>query len=263
MTAAPWTITSGDDPVVATAIHAGHDLRPEVASLMVLPESDRLREEDPFTDRWVGIAANRVVANRSRFEVDLNRPPERAVYRSPDEAWGLEVWSGEPPADVVARSLDLHRSFYDAMTERCDDLIEAYGRVVVLDLHSYNHRRSGPTVPPADPAANPELNIGTASLHRRGWESVVDAFAETLASLPFGESRLDVRFDVNFGGGHMVRWLNHHYGERCCALAIEVKKIYMDEWTGEPDEDVIAAVGRLLGPAAEAARSAMAIGGWG
>ena len=48
-----WTMTRGPGPVLATAIHDGHELRPAVAEAMVLGDSDRLREEDPFTGQAV------------------------------------------------------------------------------------------------------------------------------------------------------------------------------------------------------------------
>ena len=44
-----WYIHEGKTPLVATAIHAGHEIRREVAEHLALSESDRLREEDPFT----------------------------------------------------------------------------------------------------------------------------------------------------------------------------------------------------------------------
>ena len=52
MTELAWRISEGDGPIIATAIHAGHSLRPEVAALTALTDEQRLREEDPFTDRW-------------------------------------------------------------------------------------------------------------------------------------------------------------------------------------------------------------------
>ncbi|MGD8148875.1 N-formylglutamate amidohydrolase [Ornithinimicrobium sp. Y1694] len=78
--------------LVATAIHNGHELRPEVAEAMVLPEDVRRREEDPYTDVIGADAPARVVARRSRFEVDLNRPRDTAVYRTPADCWDLDVW---------------------------------------------------------------------------------------------------------------------------------------------------------------------------
>ncbi len=77
---------------MATAIHAGHDLRPDVTAAMLLSEQDRLREEDPFTDLIAAAVPDRVVTTRSRFEVDLNRPRREAVYRRPKDAWGLDLW---------------------------------------------------------------------------------------------------------------------------------------------------------------------------
>lgn len=238
-----WFIVRDSGPLLATAIHAGHDLRPEVAALTAISEEDRLREEDPFTEEWTEAAGNRVVVRRSRFEVDLNRPPERAVYRSPDEAFGLDPWRGPPPDGVVAASLRLHADFYAALRELCDDLAGQFGRFVVIDLHSYNHRRGGPDAPVDDPEANPEINVGTGSMDRRRWAPLVERFMHDMASTPFDGGHMDVRENVRFRGGYLSRWIHQTYPDRGCALAVEVKKFYMDEWTGLSDESVIANVG--------------------
>ena len=133
--------------LIATAIHAGHELRPEVAELMALDEDVRFREEDPHTDRIASLAPARVVVHQSRFETDLNRPRSEAVYRTPDDAWGLDLWTeDELPDDIVARSLDLYDSFYAALADRLDE-VAARGPFVLLDVHSYNHRRHGPDAP--------------------------------------------------------------------------------------------------------------------
>ena len=92
-----WWIEKGSGPLVATAIHDGHEVRPDVLDLMSIPEANRLREEDPFTGDWTAVAPTRVVGTRSRFEVDLNRPRDGAVYRTPADAWGLEVWKDGIP----------------------------------------------------------------------------------------------------------------------------------------------------------------------
>ena len=55
------------DEVIATAIHAGHELRPEVLARTALDDATRLREEDPFTDLLTAIGGATVVAHRSRF----------------------------------------------------------------------------------------------------------------------------------------------------------------------------------------------------
>src|SRR5687768_4454970 len=92
-----WTVQHGPGPVVATAIHDGHDLRPEVAQCVALPDGDRLREEDPFTGEAARGAPTFVIAHRSRFEFDLNRASDGAVYRTPEQCWGLKLWKDGHP----------------------------------------------------------------------------------------------------------------------------------------------------------------------
>lgn len=81
-------------PLVATAVHAGNDLRDGLAPLMVLEAADRFREEDPFTDEIARDLPALAIVHRSRFEIDLNRPRDKAVYRVPADCWDLDVWQG-------------------------------------------------------------------------------------------------------------------------------------------------------------------------
>jgi N-formylglutamate amidohydrolase len=228
-----------DVPVVVTAIHGGHELRPEVARLTALPAEVRAREEDLHTDRIASGAPAQVVAHRSRFEVDLNRPRERAVYRGPDDAWGHEPWDGPLPEAVVDGSLALYDAFYDALATRLDRLAPL-GPFAVIDVHSYNHRRGGPTAAPEPVAENPEVNLGTGSLDHERWEPVVTGLARHFAGLEVAGHALDVRENVRFAGAHLAKWVNERYEGRGCAVAVEFKKVFMDEWSGTVDEAHLA-----------------------
>jgi N-formylglutamate deformylase len=230
-----FSLVDAPDPVVTAAIHAGHDLRPEVADLLAVDEATRLREEDPFTDR-LAVAGTRVTVHRSRFEVDLNRPRDEAVYRTPDDAWGLQVWRRRPPRETVARSLAIYDAFYGALADRLDRLA-ACGPFVVLDIHAYNHRRDGA---PAPDIENPEVNVGTGSLDRARWTAVVDALVDELRRQQVAGHTLDVRENVRFQGAQLARWVDERYPGSGCALALEFKKSFMDEWTGEADHAHIA-----------------------
>ena len=216
--------------LVATSIHAGHDLRPEVADLMVLDEDDRYREEDPFTDVIASRAPARVLVHRSRFETDLNRVREKTVYKRPEDCWGLDVWSsGELPDDVVNRSLEVYDSFFEALGERLDE-VAARGPFVLYDVHSYNHRRDGADAPPQSEEENPEVNLGTGSVDMERFGPVVDAFRSTMEGHGF-----DIRDNVKFKGQNLAWWVHERYPGVGCVLAIEFKKTFMDEWTGHPD----------------------------
>jgi N-formylglutamate amidohydrolase len=263
------TVAAG--PIVAVALHAAHRVRGEVAAWFALDDDARLREEDPYTDTWTRVADTRVVALRSRFELDLNRSRERAVYADPEQAWGLEVWRETPrvqdvrphrdsaplPAAVLAESLRLHDAFYACMRRLLDQVAARCGRFVVLDLHSYNHRRGGPRAAPDDPLANPDLNVGTAGLERSAWAPVLDAFVERMRAQTVGARPLDVRENVRFGGGYFPRWVNATYGPTGCALALEWKKTFMDEWTGTVDSAAVAEIGKALSNGVEELRAAL------
>ncbi len=72
---------------------------------------------------------------------------------------------------------------------------------------------------------------------------VVDRFMARLRSYDFPGGELDVRENVKFAGGHFSRWVHETFPSTGCVLAVEFKKFFMDEWTGEPDEDLVAAIG--------------------
>jgi hypothetical protein len=237
-----WQLIRGSSPIVATAIHDGHQLRPEVAELMALTDADQLREEDPFTAGWTNIVDNQLVGLRSRFEVDLNRPREKAVYIHPEDAWGLHVWKETPPTVLVDRSLANYDAFYEEVYRLFTELESRFGRFVVFDLHTYNYRREGPEGTPANAEDNPEVNLGTGTMDRERWEPIVECFIRDLRAFDFLGRQLDIRENVKFRGGQLARWTHEQFPHSGCVLSIEFKKFFMDEWTGIPDSTQLEAI---------------------
>jgi hypothetical protein len=58
--------------------------------------------------------------------------------------------------------------------------------------------------------------------------------------------RLDVRENVRFRGGFFGAWVHEAFPESVCVLSIDIKKFFMDEWTGQGDETQVAAIERAL-----------------
>jgi len=250
-----WTLQRSDDPIIATAIHDGSDLRTDVAEAMVLPDAERLREEDPFTGQAIRDVPTHVIPHRSRFEVDLNRAEDEAVYRTREQCWGLHVWRQPPTDAVVAESRRMHCAFYRMFGQLIDDVADFHGRFVVLDVHSYNHRRDGPDRPAMPASEAPEINIGTHSMPRERWSFLLDPVMEAMRGFDFLGRRLDVRENVAFQGkGALTRFVHERHPDAGCAIAIEFKKFYMDEWTGEPDPRSLQAMRALIAHVADVSR---------
>lgn len=242
-----WSVDRAASPLIGTAIHNGHALRDEVAAIMGLDAAGRLREEDPFTAYAVRDVPNRIIFHRSRFEIDLNRDAEGAVYLRPDQAWGLDIWAQRPEDALVKRSLDVHAAYYAMLHQMLSAIAAEHGQFVLLDIHSYNHRRNGPDADPTPEADAPQINIGTISMDRARWAYVVDPFMDSLRSFSFRGQPMDVRENIAFEGrGEQTRFVHANFPDTGCAIAIEFKKFFMDEWTGEPDIEALEAMRAMI-----------------
>ena len=188
-----------------------------------------------------------VIVHRSRFEFDLNRGPTEAVYETAEQSWGLEVWRGELPAGLVDRSLAIHAAYYRMLGGLMDDVAAEHDRFVLIDVHSYNHRREGPDGEATPKEDAPDINIGTFSMPREQWAYLLDPLMEAMAGFEFNGRRLDVRENIAFQGkGEQTRFVHERYPGRGCAIALEFKKFFMDEWSGEPDPAELAAMRRFV-----------------
>jgi len=253
-----WDVRLGDGPVLATAVHAGHDVRPELLERLALSDAARRREEDPMTGVWAEVADDVFRCNVSRFEVDLNRSPQTAVYRCPDDAWGLQVWKEPPTEAMVERSMQMHRRFYAFMKRRIEFLIERHGSVLLLDVHSYNHRRGGPDARPAPAQSNPDIDLGVTTVDGYRFEAVTETLLRELPQTTAGGRRLDVRANIRFpDGGYWPEWVFANYFEEVCTVTLEYKKIYVDEWSGAANLAIVEDLRRGLEAAVAAARGAL------
>lgn len=226
---ATYNIETRNSPIIATAIHDGHELFPDFIPFMMLKEHERFREEDPYTADIAKLPTSRVTVYTSRFQVDLNRIPEKAIYRNPEDAWGLEVWDGLSQ-DMEDFIMIYYQKFYQDIKSLIEDTIQRFGCFIVLDIHSYNYKREGPHSP-ASQHGHPDINLGTY-YNRLEWHHVFSHLRDYLASSGGIGERVDARENVIFKGGAFAQWIVKHYGNAGCVVSIEYKKTFMDEWTG-------------------------------
>ena len=250
-----WTVQRGAGPIIATAIHDGHDLRGEIRQAVKLTPANRLREEDPYTGQAIVDVPTHIIVHRSRFEFDLNRGTEGAVYQTPEQCWGLDVWKSPLSPEMAERSLGIHGHYYRMLGQLFDGIAGDHPRFVLLDVHSYNHRRDGPDGEPMAQDKAPDINIGTFSMPREKWAFFLDPLMQAMREFDFNGRHLDVRENVAFQGkGEQTRFVHDRYPGRGCAIALEFKKFYMDEWTGKPEPTELDAMRRLVAYTADVAK---------
>jgi N-formylglutamate amidohydrolase len=227
------------DELVAASLHQGHFIEDSILKYFSISESERLREEDPFTDEFTIAGSTRIIANLSRFRVDLNRPRDKAVYFTSEDVWGLTLYKETLPEAEIEKALKYHDAFYKDVHDLLTELVERHGNVFVYDFHSYNHMRAGSTGAISPPEQNPEINLGTGNIDRNYWSGVIERFIQDLREFDFDGRHLDVRENVRFKGGYFSKWISENFPQTVCVIAIEVKKFFMDEWTGIPDMDKV------------------------
>ena len=81
---------------------------------------------------------------------------------------------------------------------------------------------------------------------RDRWAPIIERFINDLSGFDSPGGRLDVRENVRFRGGNCARWAHRTFPDSACILSLEVKKFFMDEWTGQPVPGQVEAVGQAL-----------------
>ena len=250
-----WDIVTGHGPVIAAAVHDGHRMRPALLPHLAIDEDGRRRDEDPMTGLFTEVGDVRIRVRTSRFEVDLNRPRDLALSTNPEDTWGIRFWKGPLPPDELERSLAIHDRFRAMFTELMERMIDRWGAVLVIDLHSYNHRRDGAHAEPAAAEGNPDIDLGITTLDPDRWGGVAESFAGQLRRHRVAGREPDVRANVRYPtGGDFPEWVYATWGAAACTITVEYKKIYMDEWTGQVDLEAVEDLRDGLEAAVDAVR---------
>jgi len=228
-----FTFQRGDTPLLLSIPHAGTGLAEGMEGTLTeaaLP----LPDTDWFVDRlydWVvDTGAGLLVADYSRYVIDLNRPPDDAALYSgpgtglvPDQLFdGSPVYKtgSSPDSEGMAQRLaHFWQPYHDTLSKELEHIRQRFGHAILLDAHSIRSE-----VPRLFEGRLPDLNLGSHS-GRSADPGLID--------LAFGALRRNAQFssvlDGRFKGGYITR----HYGrpaERFHALQLEMaQSCYMCE----------------------------------
>ena len=217
-----------DAPFICTAIHDGGRVRDEIIDNCALSQAERYFEEDPYTGEFINNMPITVIGRDSRYEYDLNRGPDTAIY---EEAWGKVVWNTPLTEQQKAESLEKHNRFYRVMRALYNRVLKKHKGCLVYDIHSYNYKRKGDDAP--------AFNIGTEQLDVEKYGEVINHWNDILNEITIADHEIRSALDeVFYGRGYQATVAKEF--DNMLVLPTEFKKFFMDEMTGVVDRDVIA-----------------------
>ncbi|MEZ4810854.1 MAG: N-formylglutamate amidohydrolase [Allomuricauda sp.] len=223
-------------PFVCGAVHDGHQFRKSLWDNCLHTEHDRWHEEDPCTKEMVQSHPIVIAGRDSRFEYDLNRPPEEAVF---DTAWGKKLWKTPLGEQERKESLQKHGNFFKVVHALISKLEQKFPKVLVFDMHSYNWKRWGREVP--------VWNLGTTNVDNDRFGELIETWRTKLAGIqfPHGIKSTSKINDTFYGKGYFLKYITQNF-KNTLVLATEISKIYCDEYTGIIFPEVVRSVEEQL-----------------
>lgn len=235
-------------PLLVEVPHAGLGIPDAVRAEITAPQASILRDADMYVDklyaRAPALGATLLVANVSRYVVDLNRAPDDVDLSTvPDHpaprgaqprgvVWRVTT-DGQPAlaaplkyTQLRARLELFHTPYHRAIADTLSRMRARHGHAILLAGHSMpSVGRAGHSDPGAKRA---DVVPGTRS-RTTASEKLID-----LVDAHFKDAGLVVRHDDPYKGGFTTQ----HYGrprDGFHAIQIELSRaLYMDEETGAP-----------------------------
>jgi hypothetical protein len=223
-------------PYACGAVHDGGQFRKELWDNCYHTQYERWFEEDPCTREMVKSHPILIAGCDSRFEYDLNRDPENAIF---EDAWGKKLWKEPLSKEMHAKSMAKHTAFYSVVHALIEKLEEKFGIIVVYDIHSYNWRRWDREVP--------VINLGTTNIDNDRFSGMVEVWRKSLSELQLpgvSETTSNIN-DTFFGNGYFLKYITKTF-KNTLVLATEFKKIYCDELQQIIYPEVVAAIEEQL-----------------
>jgi len=218
-------------------MHAGSRIRSGIKESLAVIRMDRFREEDPYLDAFIRDMPIQIIARDSRFEYDLNREPYSSIYPFDALKWGLKVWCRDLSPEEHEGSLLKHQEFHDLVDLATIYMLRNNRFAVIFDMHSYCYQREKKQAWYRDP--RPEINLGSKSVNKELFKKAIVSFLENLSGLRIGDHSVRAAENEIFQGGYLSRRLSKVWHNQVLVLALEYKKIFMDEWTGEVHKEIL------------------------
>lgn len=245
MNAPPFRFEPGRSALLISVPHAGTRVPPDLLARLT-PAARDLPDTDWHVPRLYeacrALGASFLVAEYSRYVVDLNRPPDGTpLYPGQAETsvCPTRTFADQPlyldqapdAAEVQQRIHDYWRPYHLKLADTIDAIRTEHGHCILWDAHSILSQ-----VPLFFEGRLPDLNVGTA-----GGRSCSRARAQCIMKVLEAQHRFSVVHNGRFKGGYITR----HYGDPSRgvdAIQLEVAQCaYMDETRPQHFDPALAA----------------------
>jgi N-formylglutamate amidohydrolase len=236
----------GNLPLLISVPHDGRQLPDEQRECMTgvgldIPDTDwHVAELYGFAREF---GASMIIANYSRYVIDVNRPANDATMYDGQVATGLcpqYTFAGEPlyqhdvavsPVEVAERVDRYWRPYHDKLNAALSGMRASHGHALLWDAHSIASR-----VPRLFGGELPVLNLGT--FDDKSCDATISRALLRIAEASPYESVLNGRFK----GGYITR----HYGDPegdVRAVQLELaQRAYMNEASRDLDDELASSL---------------------
>ena len=223
-------------PYVCGAVHDGGEFRKELWDNCLHTQYERWYEEDPETKNMVISHPILIAARDSRFEYDLNRSPEEAVF---DTAWGKQLWKRPLTKEEKEKPRVKHTAFFKVTHALIKKIEDKFGTAIVYDMHSYNWQRWDREVP--------TWNLGTSNIDNDRFGEDIESWRQSLSEikLPNNIKSSAAINNTFFGNGYFLKYITKNF-KNTLVLATEIAKVYCDEQNQIIYPEVVEAVEEQL-----------------
>jgi N-formylglutamate deformylase len=231
---------ASERPLLVSIPHSGIEFPSGIESGLN-SKAKLMADTDWYVDRlyqWVPeLGAGMIVANYSRYLIDLNRPPNNEqLYETktpglvPTHSFsGESLYQRSTPdkAEIDRRVSKYWQPYHQAIRMELDRLLDKFGYVVLFDAHSIKS-----TVPGLFEGRLPDLNLGTNE-GKTASASLMNIVQRAFQK----QSQYSCVVDGRFKGGYITRNFGTP-GTGVHALQLEMSQaIYMNEVTQEFNPD--------------------------
>ncbi len=245
-----FSFQPGQTPLLVSVPHSGTHV-PTIINERLTDQASQLPDTDWFVDRlyqWVadqGVAM--LVANYSRYVIDLNRPPDNTALYSgggtgllPEQSFdGAPLYhSGMRPDKVesVQRLQQFWYPYHKKLATELQELKLRFGYAILLDVHSIRSE-----VPMLFEGRLPDLNLGSYQGASADPSLVSSSFAALNKNAVYS-TVLDGRFQ----GGYITRNYGRP-GDNVHALQLEMaQSVYMCEQPPVYDQALVKEISPVL-----------------